>query len=129
MQFDEFVEVVQGRALFNTAGAAVRAIGTVLEVLGTCLARDEMMRLSLQLPQEIRSFLLQPGKAEEFGLEEFLKRVSEKEGGGQADAGIHARAVLSAIAESIPPVELRKVLIVLPDEIRGLFAPMRTVVS
>ncbi|HEX8948253.1 MAG TPA: DUF2267 domain-containing protein [Dissulfurispiraceae bacterium] len=131
MLFDEFIELVQSRALFNSAGETVKAMRDVLEVLGIRLSRGAAERLAAQLPPEIRPFLLQSVHAEGFGLEEFLKRISIREGVGVslADVESHARAVLSVIAENIPPRELRGLLAELPDELRGLFAPVRIAAS
>ena len=129
MQLDEFIEVVQSRALFNSTGATVLSIRAVLEVLGERLAKREAERLAAQLPPEFGPFLLQPLNAGWFGLDEFLKRISRREKTTLAEAESHARAVLSVIAENIPPGGLHDILTELPDGIRALFAPMRPAVS
>ena len=55
--------------------------------------------LAAQLPRDLRPFVLTPkGGPERFGIDEFVRRVGEREGVSDAQARAHARAVLATLA-------------------------------
>ena len=78
MKHDEFIGRVQHYARLASRGDAERA---TLETLGERLAGGEPKDLASQLPPEIGLHLLRyAGMGERFSLDEFYKRVSEREG-------------------------------------------------
>src|ERR1700704_1363989 len=97
MTYDEFIGQVQSRARLGTSGDAVRATRATLEVLGQRLFGGEAKDLAAQLPQEIGYYLRQAETSESFGLDEFFKRVSERERVDLPVAVHHARVVISVV--------------------------------
>lgn len=79
MHYDEFIGRVQNRARLASSGDAVRAIRATLEVLGERLFGGEAQDLAAQLPPEVAQYLTADGGSESFGLQQFFRRVSERE--------------------------------------------------
>jgi uncharacterized protein (DUF2267 family) len=121
MQYDEFIGRVQNRARLGTSGEAVRATRATLEVLGERLFGGEAEDLAAQLPREVGRYLTADGGSESFGLDEFFRRVSEREEVELPDAVHHARAVMSVVQEAVTEGEVQDVLAQLPEEYRPLF--------
>lgn len=121
MDYNQYIKFVSQRAVFTRAEDAVKAVRAALEVLGQGLSADEADDLAALLPKEMKPYLRKAGEAETFGLNEFLIRMAAKEGVDPALARYHARAVLSAIAATVPTNELIDALARLPREIRDLF--------
>lgn len=121
MNYDEFVGHVQNRARVATSGDAVRATRATLETLSERLVGGEAKDLAAQLPQEIGVFLKAEEPGESFGLQEFYRRVSEKESVDLPDAVHHARSVFSVLREAVSSGELSDVRAQLPDQYAELF--------
>jgi uncharacterized protein (DUF2267 family) len=121
MQYDEFIGQVQHRARLAATDQAVRATRATLETLGERLFGGEADDLAAQLPEEIGIYLRQAQSNEKYSLDEFFKRVSEREGVELPDAVHHARAVISVLCEAVTPGELQDVRAQLPDEFDPLF--------
>ncbi len=122
MQYDEFIGHVHNRAQMATRGEAVRAIHATLQTLGERLTGGEAGDLAAQLPPEIGTYL-QMGSdvADSFGLNEFLRRVAEREQVDPPDATHHTRVVIEVLGEAVTPGELGDVRAQLPDEYNPLF--------
>lgn len=123
MKFDEFMGKVQNLAALGTTGDTLKAVRATLEVLSQRLVRGEAADLAAQLPSEIQEYLVLPGGAERFGVEEFFRRVAEKEGVSPALGEKHARAVIAVITEAVSSGEIKDVLSELPKEFHALFTP------
>jgi len=121
MHYDEFIGRVQNRARLGTSGEAVRATRATLEVLGQRLFGGEAKDLAAQLPREIAHYLTSDRGSESFGLQDFFRRVSEREQVELPDAIHHARAVISVVRDSVTEGELQDVLAQLPEEYNALF--------
>jgi uncharacterized protein (DUF2267 family) len=121
MHYDEFIGRVQNRARLASSGEAVRAIRATLEVLGERLFGGEAQDLAAQLPREIAHYLTADGGSESFGLQEFFRRVSEREQVELPDAIHHARAVISVVRDAVSEGEMQDVLAQLPEEYNALF--------
>jgi uncharacterized protein (DUF2267 family) len=109
MQYDEFITRVNESGGIADRGHAETAIAATLEVLGQRLSGGEASDLAAQLPTELKGLLdAQQGDAEGFGVDEFLRRVAEREarGCGPDQAREHARAVLSTLSEAASGGEL-----------------------
>ncbi len=122
MQFDQFIGQVQHRARLAATDEAIRATRTTLQTLAERLTEGEADDLAAQLPQEIGRYLQEvENHAERFSLDDFFRRVSEREGVELPDAVHHARAVISVLNEAVTQGELRDVRAQLPDEFDPLF--------
>lgn len=121
MRFEQFVGQVQHRARLGTEGEAVRAVRATLETLGERLFGGEADNLAAQLPQEVGHYLREPAASESFDLDEFFRRVSEREGEDLPEAAYHARVVIEVLREAVSPGLIDKVLDQLPEEYDKLF--------
>lgn len=121
MKFHEFIGKVQNRARLGTSGEAASATRATLEVLGQRLFGGEAKHLAAQLPEEIGAYLEGNGDNEAFGVDEFYRRVSEKEGVDLPNAIHHARSVISVVKEASSQGEFDDVRAQLPDEYDSLF--------
>jgi len=124
MKHDEFIGQVQHHARLNSRGAAEQATRATLETLSERLAGGEAKDLAAQLPQGIDVHLRskRPEEAgERFSLEEFFRRVSQREGVDLPKAIYHARAVIEVLKEAISKGEMDDVRAQLPAEFDRLF--------
>lgn len=123
MQHDEFVGLVQQRARVDSRGAAQQAIKATLETLGERLAGGMPGNLAAQLPEPLGDHLVRgEGDTEQFGVDEFYRRVAERESTGTdlPQAVFHAKAVLSVVREALQGNALAKVTDQLPAEYADL---------
>ena len=127
MQNHEFLSEVQqriGAASSDEANAATRA---VLETLADHLAGNAPAKLAAQLPEEIGAFITEhkndpEAEGEGFGVEEFVRRTSERGGTKDSEASKnHAVAVLGVLREAISAGEFDKMRGTLPAEYDALF--------
>jgi uncharacterized protein (DUF2267 family) len=121
MTYDEFMGQVQNRARLGSTGDAVRATRATLEVLAQRLYGGEAEDLAAQLPHEIQPFLEKTGPSEDFGVDEFFRRVSEVESVDLPEAVYHARAVVSVLRDAVTPGEIEDMRAQLPGEYDPLF--------
>ena len=123
MQFEEFVGEVQNEARLATQGETMRAISATLETLGERRHGDEAENLGAQLPHALASYLRLARKKESFNLQEFFRRISEREGTGvdYPQAVHHARAVIAVLQRAVSPGEMADARAMLPDEWDPLF--------
>lgn len=123
MKYDEFIAQVERRTSLDSRDAAIRTTAATLETLAERLAGGEAKDLASQLPPEIGVYLQQPfaGAGEPFSLDEFFRRVSDREGVSLADATYHARIIIALISEVVTMGEIENVRAQLPAEFRQLF--------
>lgn len=121
MKFDEFIGQVQNRGRMASGDEALKATRATLEVLGQRLAGGEASNLGAQLPEEIARFLTGGGTGERFDLDEFFRRVSEREGVDLPVSVHHARAVISVLQDAVSRGEIEDVRAQLPEEFAPLF--------
>ena len=125
MQYAEFIKQVQQHGQFASPEAALQATHITLQVLAERLAGGEPTDLFAQLPQELvggihyRTHL----QTENYDLDEFVRRVSEREGVDGETAREHIRAVLTVLAAAVTPGELQDVWAQLPAEFAALVEP------
>jgi uncharacterized protein (DUF2267 family) len=124
MDHGKFIHLVEYRAGLTSTGEAERAVRATLEVLGERLSRGEAEDIAVQLPPEISGYLMQPGNPEVFGLEEFIRRISEREGVSARDAEDHIRAVLSVLADAVSADEIEDACRELSPDLQALFKPV-----
>lgn len=121
MKYDEFLKLVEERANIDNDGDALNATEATLTTLAERLFNHEAMQLAAQLPPQIAAFLTGEAAHRAFSLDEFYEKVSRRESLGADIARRHARAVMSVVAETVSPGELRDVLAQLPDDYVQLF--------
>ena len=123
MQMREFVGQVQTKARLPSADPAINATRATLETSAERLGADESRHLGAQLPAEIGRYLERAlPTSERFDSDEFLKRVSEREGVDLPVSVHHARAVLEALQVAVSAGEINDVLELLPGDYARLFA-------
>jgi RND superfamily putative drug exporter len=103
---DEFVETVVSRSELSRPEAA-RAGNAVLTTLAERITRKERRVLALYLPKQLRP-VIKGGRMrrEEFPLEEFERRVAERQGVSTESAHESTRAVMSALSEVVARGEM-----------------------
>ena len=123
MKYDEFIGQVQNRARLSSREEAVKAIRATLETLAERLAGGEPKDLAAQLPEEIGVYLQheKAGSGERFSLDEFFKRVSEREGADLPASVYHARVVIEVLTEAVTRGQMNDVRAQLPEEFDRLF--------
>jgi len=123
MQLQEFVGQVQHRARLASDEQALNATRATLETLAERLGADESRHLAAQLPDGIGQYLDgRDSVAEVFSSDEFLKRISAREGAELPASVEHARAVLDALQHAVSAGEMRDVLERLSADYAPLFA-------
>ncbi|MFI7132339.1 DUF2267 domain-containing protein [Nonomuraea sp. NPDC050153] len=124
-----YVEIVPARAFLagvaERAGldpeGARRATEAALETLAESVAPGEVENLVSQLPASLHAPLKRGvGAAARMPLEEFVRRIAEREGVSPERAREHAGAVFAMLRESIAGEEYFDVTVQLPDEYRTL---------
>ncbi len=124
MKYDEFIKEVQTRGHMESHQEAEKATRATLQTLAERLAGGEPHNLASQLPPELAEHLRYEGEetSNPFSLEEFFKRVNEKDGGvDQPRAVYHARVVMEVLQEAVTEGEMNDVRSQLPDEYAPLF--------
>ncbi len=123
MKYEEFIGKVRKRARLASPGEAENATRATLSTLAERLKGNEPDDLAAQLPLELAEFMITPhaGSGESYGLDEFFRRVSEREGASLADAEYHARVVIGLLAETVTVGEIDDVRAQLPPDFAHLF--------
>jgi uncharacterized protein (DUF2267 family) len=120
MYYSPFVSTVE-QVGGITREEAERAIEATLRTLAERITGGEARDIALMLPKEVRPFLERtPEEAEPFGLDEFYRRVADREGTDPRTAAAHARAVFVALGVTVAPGELRDMASQLPAEYEPL---------
>jgi uncharacterized protein (DUF2267 family) len=123
MQMNEFVGQVQHGARLPNAELALNATRATLETLAERLGAEESRHLASQLPEGIGRYLdRREASAENFSSDEFLKRISAREGVDPPDSISHTRAVLDTLQHAVSGREMRNVLKRLSTDYARLFA-------
>jgi uncharacterized protein (DUF2267 family) len=126
VSIETFLERVADRAATDVDGAR-RAADAVLETLAERIAGGEVDDLIRRLPVELKEPLRRGrersgGRATRMPLEDFLDRVSEREGVSLDEARDHTRAVLLTLREAVGEREFLDVTDQLPSDYESLLA-------
>jgi uncharacterized protein (DUF2267 family) len=126
MSPDEFRRRVAERAGLDAEGAR-RATDAVLVTLAERIAGGEVEDLIARLPVELHAPLregdaLSHGAARRMSLDDFLRRIAEREGVTPAEARRHARAVFATLREAVGEREFLDVSAQLPLEYTAVAA-------
>jgi uncharacterized protein (DUF2267 family) len=101
---------------------AERATRATLTTLAERLSAGEARDVAEQLPSELRPWLTSEGGPEPFHVDEFLRRVAEREQVDPTTAERHARAVMAALGHAVSPDELHDMASELPKDFEPLLA-------
>jgi len=124
MKHDEFVGQLQHRAHLGSRGEAEGAIRATLETLADRIPQATAHHLAAQLPPEIAESLRR-GIVERFDIDDFIKRIAEREKKSLATAAFHARLVFSLVTQAVSPGIMLKVRRELPESFGMLFLSER----
>jgi uncharacterized protein (DUF2267 family) len=120
MQYGTLLSTVE-QVAGSTREEAERALEATLRTLAERITGGEARDVADHLPKEVRRLLSDtPEEAERFGLDEFYRRVAEREGVDRRTAAAHARAVFVALGVAVAPGELRDMAAQLPEEYEPL---------
>lgn len=121
MLYEEFLESVCDHAKLDEV-AALAAARATLETLRERITDEEAAHLAAQLPDDLAVYLEgEATGAQGFGIEEFVRRIAQREDVGFDVARRHAEAVLATVREAVTPGELEDVLTQLPRDYEPLF--------
>jgi uncharacterized protein (DUF2267 family) len=119
-RYERFITTIEQKAGIAW-DKAERAAQATLETLAERISGGEARDLATDLPEELRTWLIaHPGDAEQFGVDEFVRRVAEREGVDTDAAERHARAVFVALARLVRRDEITDLLSELPKEFERL---------
>jgi uncharacterized protein (DUF2267 family) len=124
VKYDEFIEAVSQRANIPPDEAVVLTRAT-LETLSERISGGEARDLAAQLPRAMQAALL-PVKehGEQFRIEEFVRRVSERAVIDTPLAWEGARAVITTLRDAVTLGEFDDIMAQLPKDYRELVTPV-----
>ncbi|MCD2197623.1 DUF2267 domain-containing protein [Actinomycetospora endophytica] len=125
MQYGEIVNQVNNDLGLDDRARADAIVVNTLELLGQRVAGNEPAKLAAQLPQELKESLTRhAGAAETFDVDEFLRRLAQREGQGvdPEQARRHAQSVFATLGSFVSQGELDDVRSQLPAGYAPLFA-------
>src|SRR6266487_1011160 len=115
MDYEEFISIVKQWADLPDEEAE-RAIRVVLQTLAERISTGEARDLVSQLPAELGPWLLTEHGGQRFDVDEFLRRVAEREETDIATAERHVRAVLAALSGALDSDEFADLEAQLPKD-------------
>lgn len=119
MNEDEFLTVVEQLAEVGR-DRALLATRATLQTLGERISGGEARDLAEQLPDGLAPWIGAESRAQPFGIDEFLRRVGERESVDPETAARHARAVFAALERAVGEDEFDDMVSELPKT----FAPL-----
>lgn len=119
MDYDRFITIVD-RATGVSREAAERATRATLQTLADRISKEEALDLVEELPPELAPAMFTDGPAEGFDVDEFIRRVAEREGADMATAKCHAAMVFSTLARAISTEAYDDLMSQLPSDYRPL---------
>ncbi|KAF3890010.1 MULTISPECIES: DUF2267 domain-containing protein [Nostocales] len=107
MKYGEFIKHVQSVAQLSSREDAERATRATLETIKERIVGDEAKDLASQLPKELGEYLhgREGENGQTFSMQEFISRVSQKEGVDPVAAVTHTRAVFTVLQNAVTPGE------------------------
>ena len=123
MKYQEFIKEVQERGHMASREEAEKAARATLRTLAERLAGGEPHDLASQLPPELAEHVRydEEQKSNAFSLQEFFRKVAEKEGADEPDAVYHARVVMKVLQEAVTKGEIDDIRSQPPPEYAPLF--------
>lgn len=122
MEYEEFIGTLSRYAGLDE-DEAERAVRATLGTLGERLSVGE--GLLGRLPERVRAWMRTERDPEPFDVDEFLRRVAEREGVDVEVAARHAREVFWLLGEVTAPGAIDGVAACLPEDFESLVAEAR----
>jgi uncharacterized protein (DUF2267 family) len=121
MRFELFIEEVQTRTGLTERSEAMAVIEATVGVLGQLLAENERRQLSAHLPDELAYALQEDEAGQDFELDEFYERVSEREGVEEGFGLEHAQTVCKVFNQMLDNEDRVFIRQRLPESVASLF--------
>lgn len=122
MKYDAFIGQVQHHIRGSSRGEAEEATRAFLETLGQRLPAELVDKMAEQLPHPMARWLRTLEPYTKLRLDEFLDRVSLREGIARPLADDHARAVVRMLEAALAGGAMDKIRESLPQEFEPLVA-------
>jgi uncharacterized protein (DUF2267 family) len=122
MEYEEIIEAIQQAAGGLGREAAERAAQATLQTLAERLPRGEARHIQQELPAELKPFIYTETDTEALDIDEFLRRVADREGTDVETALRHARAVFAALGRALSPDAVEHLAAALPQTYDPLVA-------
>jgi uncharacterized protein (DUF2267 family) len=118
-EYEQFIKTIQRKAEISW-GEAERAAATTLSTLAERISAGEARDIAEQLPGDLGKWLSGANGAQPFHVDEFLRRIAEREEVDLDTAERHARAVFTALGRSVDIDELEDLAAELPKDFEPL---------
>jgi uncharacterized protein (DUF2267 family) len=115
MSYDEILTTIEQHADIGRQRAE-RAAQATLQTLAERISQGEARDVAAQLPPELAPWLGTDTDAEGFDVDEFIRRVAEREEVDPETAERHARAVFVALRRALTPQEWADMKAELPTD-------------
>jgi uncharacterized protein (DUF2267 family) len=112
---DELVTIV-AQAARTGRGQAEQAFKATLQTLAERIDRGEARHLASSLPEDLAPWLATSSPAEPFDVDEFMRRVADREGVDIETAARHVAAVFVALQRVLPEREFNHLSSQLPRD-------------
>jgi uncharacterized protein (DUF2267 family) len=125
MNYHEFLDHVHAQPGPDSEEEALTATKATLGTLGERILPGLRENVAAQLDQDLVPFLTAyPGaesdRVEPFSLRDFYRRVADRADIAEEDAVMHARAVMTTLAQALTHGQWEDLLSQLSDEYQGL---------
>jgi uncharacterized protein (DUF2267 family) len=127
MEYQEIIDATARSAGGLDSEAAERAVQATLRTLAERLPGGEARHILRELPAELGPTVYKEESADAgaFGIDEFLRKVADRENTGLQTALRHARAVFSALGDTLSPDAVSHLEASLPQTFAPLLAEAR----
>ncbi|MEV7007827.1 DUF2267 domain-containing protein [Streptosporangium sp. NPDC051022] len=119
MEYEEFIDTLKQYADLGTEEAE-RAARATLETLGERLSTSEGRGVLQRLPARAKPWIQPERDPEPFDVDEFLRRVAEREEVDVEVAARHAREVFWVLGEVVEPEAVADMAACLPEDFDSL---------
>lgn len=121
LDYEHFVATVE-REAEAPRQEAEHAVQATLQTLAERLSGGEAEHIARQLSPELRPLLQDGGNAQPFDLQEFVRRIAQREGVDRETAERHARAVFATLGRAVSHDEITDMASELPKDFGPLIA-------
>jgi uncharacterized protein (DUF2267 family) len=119
VDYDAFIAVVRQWVHVDEM-VAERATRAVLQTLAERLSKGDALQLAAQLPAELLEPLYTNEGPEKLDVDEFVRRIADREHVDLGTAEAHARAVFVGLRRAVTEAEFKRLLAALPEDIQPL---------
>ncbi len=123
MNYDQFIKAVKDSGQFESRDAAIKATKATLETIRERLLGDEASNLAAQLPPDLAQCLRgrEGQMGDNFKIDEFYRRIAEREGVDSKVAADHAKVVVAVLSQAVSAGEFSDVRINFAKDYDELF--------